>query len=102
MIHVIAEIEVAAGCREDFLAEVARIVPEVLAEDGCLDYGPAIDIETNLPRQAPPRDDVVVMIERWRDIESLEAHLVAPHMLDYRQRVKELVLGSQLRILRPA
>lgn len=102
MIHVVAEIEVAAGSREAFLAEVARIVPEVLAEDGCLDYGPAIDIETNLPRQAPPRHDVVVMIERWRDLESLEAHLVAPHMLDYRQRVKELVLGSQLRILRPA
>ena len=44
MIHVIATIELRPGCRESFLEEFRRVVPDVRAEQGCLSYGPTIDM----------------------------------------------------------
>jgi quinol monooxygenase YgiN len=102
MIHVLATVRVAPGRREEFLAEFRQLVPQVHAEQGCIEYGAAIDIVTMLPAQIAPRDDVVLVIEKWEDVAALEAHLMAPHMLAYRGRVKALVLGTELQILEPA
>lgn len=102
MIHVIASIEVHEGKKADFLAEFHRLMPSVHAENGCIEYGPAVDVDSGLDRQLPLRKDVVVIIEKWESLEALHAHLKAPHMLEYRERVKDLVKGSQLQILEPA
>ena len=102
MIFVIATIEIAPGRRNAFLDEFHRLVPLVRAEAGCLEYGPAVDVAANLPRQIGPRDDVVTVVEKWQDLPALQAHLVAPHMTGYRERVKDLVAGVQLQILTPA
>ena len=102
MIHVIAAIEVAAGKREAFLEEFRKLVPLVHAEEGCVEYGPTIDFETNLPAQGDVRPHVVTVVEKWESIEALEAHLIAPHMVDYRGRVKEMVVETKLQILQPA
>ena len=102
MIHVIATIELAPGKRRAFLDEFARLVPLVLDEAGCIEYGPTVDVDTGLPAQGPPRDNTVTVVEKWESLEHLEDHLAAPHMLEYRKRVKEMVLGTSLQILRPA
>ncbi len=102
MIYVIATIDLQPGTREAFLAEFRQVVPKVLAETGCLEYGPAVDLETNLDLQPPVRPDAVTVLEKWDDLPSLEAHLVAPHMQAYRQRVKSLVRGASVQVLRPA
>lgn len=102
MIHVIATIELIEGKREAFLQEFHRIVPLVRAEAGCLEYGPTVDVPTDIPRQVLPRNQVVTVVEKWDSLEALQAHLQAPHMAEYRTRVKELVKGAQLQILRPA
>jgi quinol monooxygenase YgiN len=102
MIYVLATIEVAPGKRDDFLNEFRRVVPQVLAEEGCLEYGPAVDLETNLTPPPGVRQNVVTVIEKWETIEALERHLIAPHMVQYRAQVKPLVVGIKLRILRPA
>ena len=101
MIYVIATIDLQPGKREEFLAEFAKIVPLVQAEEGCLEYGPTIDLETNISAQPPERTDTVTIVEKWEDLECLERHLIAPHMIDYRPRVKSLVAGSSLQILQP-
>ncbi|MCB1804272.1 MAG: antibiotic biosynthesis monooxygenase, partial [Candidatus Competibacteraceae bacterium] len=41
-------------------------------------------------------------IEKWESLAALEAHLTAPHMLEYRQKVKDFVNGSTIHILQPA
>ena len=102
MIHVIATIQVAPGRRQDFLREFHAIVPAVRAELGCQEYVPTIDVPTGAAAQIPTRDDVVTVIEKWTTREHLEKHLVAPHMIKYREKVKDLVLGVQLQILSPA
>ena len=101
MIHVIATIEVVRGKRDAFLAEFRQVVPLVRAEAGCLDYGPTVDLDTGLGAQLPVRDHVVTVVERWESLEALRAHLQAPHMAEYRERVKGLVAGVRLQVLQP-
>ena len=101
MLHVVATITLHPGVRERFLEEFQAIVPEVRAEYGCLEYGAAVDLPTSLAAQPPVRDDVVVVVEKWRDLPALQAHLAAPHMSAYRTRVKDLVTGVELQVLAP-
>lgn len=99
MLSVIAEIEIADGKREEFLAEFRKVVPLVLAENGCVEYGPTLDAVTDISAQIPIREDIVTIVEKWESVDALKAHLVAPHMTEYRVRVKSFVVGSVLRIL---
>lgn len=101
MLHVVATIELRPGARQRFLREFLAIVPQVRREDGCVEYGAAVDSPTGIAAQPPARPDVVVVIEKWRDLTALEAHLAAPHMTAYRVRVKDLVSGVSLQILDP-
>jgi quinol monooxygenase YgiN len=101
VIHVIATIELAPGTRDKFLAAFHQVVADVKAEAGCIAYGPAIDAETDLSAQARVGADRVVIIEQWESVAALKAHMVAPHMLAYRPRVKEFVKGMELRVLEP-
>jgi quinol monooxygenase YgiN len=102
MIHVIATVRAAAGRRDDFLAAFRELVPLVRAEAGCLEYGAAVDLETPIGGQPPLRDDVVTVLEKWESVAALQDHLAAPHMLRYREKVKELVVGVEIRVLEPA
>ena len=102
MIFVIASVEIAAGKRDEFLAHFHDVVPQVLQEQGCIEYGPTVDVETSIPAQGDPRDNMVVIVEKWESLESLENHLIAPHMNEYRKKVKDLVVRSSLQILQPA
>jgi len=102
MIYVHATIEVKPGRRAEFLAEFRKIIPLVRAEQGCLEYGPAVDQITDIPAQAELRDDIVEVVEKWESVEALKEHLNAPHMVTYRPKVRDLLAGMTLRILRPA
>jgi len=102
MIFVVATIEVEEGKRDVFLREFHRVMPQVLQEDGCIEYGPAVDVDTLIPAQEDPRPNVVVVMEKWESIEALEDHLIASHMIEYRERVKELVTNVNLQVLEPA
>ena len=101
MVHVVATIELHPGVRAQFLGEFQQIVPAVRAEDGCVEYGAAVDVFTGLVAQLPLRDDAVVVVEKWRDVPALVAHLAAPHMRAYRARVKDLVIKTTLQVLEP-
>ncbi len=101
MIHVLATVELHLGTRERFLAELLQVAPLVRAEAGCHEYTPTVDAETSLPVQGERRDAVVVIVERWESMAALEAHLVAPHMMEYRPKVREFISRVSLQILEP-
>jgi quinol monooxygenase YgiN len=101
MIHVIATIELQPGQREAFLTEFHQVVPAVLVEAGCLAYGPAVDAQTGIARQTRKGENTVTIIEQWESVADLKAHLEAPHMLAYRERVKDYVAQATLHILAP-
>jgi quinol monooxygenase YgiN len=101
MIHVLAQVETTTGHRDDFFAEFAKVAPLVREEAGCVEYGAAIDIPADIPVQNFSGEHVVLIIEKWESIEHLKAHLVAPHMSEYRIRVRPHVQGVTLRVLEP-
>ena len=101
MIHVIAIISTVPGRRDDFLQEFQRIVPLVHAEAGCIEYGPAIDVDSGIAGLPAVRGDVVTILEKWENVEALKAHLVAPHMLVYREAVKDMLAGVEIRVMDP-
>lgn len=98
MISVIATVQCRPGFRDRFLDEFHQIVPAVLQEEGCVEYGPTIDAVTDLNNQHCD-DNRVTIIEKWESLEHLKAHLVAPHMMDYRPKVKDFVESTELRVL---
>jgi quinol monooxygenase YgiN len=102
MIVVLATIELQPGKREAFLAEFRKIIPLVRQEPGCLEYFPTVDATSGIAAQGSPREDVVVIVEKWESIPALETHLIAPHMMEYRPKVKPFVKGTSLQILTPA
>jgi len=102
MIHVIAAIKIVPGKRDEFLVAFHELMPLVQAEDGCLEYGPAIDVATPIEIQEPLCENTVTVIEKWESIEALEAHLQAKHMQENRVKVKDLVAGIKIQVLKPA
>lgn len=102
MIHVLAEIRLAPGAREQFIAEFRLLEPMVCAEAGCIEYVGTVDTKTAIAAQAPLRDDVVMVIEKWETEAALSAHLDAPHMVEYRKRVKGLVSSTLIHVLSSA
>jgi quinol monooxygenase YgiN len=101
MIHVIASIRVKPGRINEFLEIFKSNVPRVKEEAGCIDYVPTVDAASGLPPQHRDENRVTV-IERWKSLEALQAHLKTPHMLAYRERVKEIVEDLSLCVLEDA
>ena len=99
MIHVIALITAKPGKRVALLEEFRKIIPDVHAEQGCIEYGPAVDVEGSPDRFG---DDTFVVVEKWESQEALKAHSVAPHMKAYGERVRDLIAGRAVHVLTPA
>jgi quinol monooxygenase YgiN len=101
MVYVIASIRVQPGCLSRFLEIFKSNVPAVRAEAGCVEYRPTVDVDAALaPQRLEP--DTVVVIEKWDSLDALRNHLTAPHMLAYREKVKELVSSLSLKVLQEA
>jgi quinol monooxygenase YgiN len=98
MINVIASIRVRTGMLSDYLAILKATLPAVRKEKGCIGYVPAVDIDIKLPPQVLEKN-VVTILEQWESLEALQAHLGSPHMLDYREKVKNLVEHVSVKVL---
>jgi len=101
MVHVIATIRVNPGCMSQFLEIFKSNISIVLAETGAVEYQPTVDLDIGSPRQVIEAD-TIVLIEKWRSLDALRNHLVTPHMLAYREKVKDLVSGTSLKVLHDA
>jgi quinol monooxygenase YgiN len=101
MVQVIATIRVKPGCMSQFLEIFKSNIPTVLAEAGAVEYRPTVDLDTGLTKQVLEAD-TIFLIEKWSSLDALRNHLVTPHMLAYREKVKDLVTSTSLKVLRDA
>ena len=101
MVHVIASIHVKEGQMAQFVEIFKSNVPKVLKETGCIGYVLTVDLPTSLPPQ-DLNSNVATVIEKWCSLEDLQAHLSAPHMLVYREKVKDLVDTVSMKVLEEA
>lgn len=100
MIHVVAELHIAPGAREPFLDAFRRLEPLVRAEEGCLEYGGVVEVQTALAAQAAPRPGILLVIEKWTNEAALATHLAAPHMTEFAAQTSGQLTGRVIRIAR--
>ena len=75
MIIVAGSVRVDPAKREQARAIMERVITASRGEDGCIDYGYAIDvIDSGLVR----------VWEMWRDRETLQRHFQMPHLAEWR------------------
>jgi quinol monooxygenase YgiN len=98
MINVIASIHIKEGRISEFIEIFKSNIPNVLQEKGCRQYIPTIDVPSGLSSQEL-NSNVVTIIEKWESLEDLKTHLSAPHMLAYKENVKDFVDRVSLKVL---
>lgn len=101
MIHVLAFITAKPGLREQVLEAFRANMPAVHAEEGCIEYGPAVDAD-GPGFQTKLGPDAFVVVEKWASLEALRAHAAAPHMVAYAARTKDMVASRVIHVLSPA
>jgi quinol monooxygenase YgiN len=102
MIRVVALITAKPGMREKVLTEFHANVPNVLAENGCIEYGPVVDAQNAGAIQTPIGEDTFMVVEKWETMEALAAHAKAPHMAAYAAKVKDMLANRVVHVLSPA
>jgi quinol monooxygenase YgiN len=102
MIHVVAVLTAKPGLREKVLEHFRANVPNVLAENGCYEYGAAVDAATGLKWQAQWGADTFLVIEKWDSVAALEVHAKAPHMAAYAAKTKDMIANRAVYILNPS
>ncbi len=102
MIHVIAVITAKPGMRDAVLQEFRANMPAVYAEQGCVEYAPAVDAEGIGSFQTPFGPDTFVVIEKWESAEALKAHAAAPHMKAYAAKTTDMIATRVIHVLSPA
>jgi quinol monooxygenase YgiN len=102
MINVLAIITAKPGKRDEVLAAFRANVPAVKAEQGCIEYGAAVDAAGVGGFQTKFGDDAFVVIEKWESLDALKAHAASPHMAAYGAKTKELLASRVIHVLSPA
>ncbi|MCH7335876.1 putative quinol monooxygenase [Acinetobacter sp. NIPH 2699] len=100
MLTIIAEIRTHQGTehRQAVLDAFEKIIPTVLAEDGChgyellIDHLPAIEMQTQ-------DNNSIVMLEKWQSTTHLEAHMQTDHMQQHFKATQDHVADVKIRIL---
>ena len=102
MIHVVAVITAKPGLRAQVLEAYRANRPAVLAEKGCLEYTATIDAQGMPPSKGTFGDDTFVVVEKWETLADLQAHAVAPHMVAYGAKTRDLTASRVIHVLEPA
>jgi quinol monooxygenase YgiN len=78
--------------------------------DALLKFSPQVNVTaiskvTDVDAELPPQildENVVTIIEKWESLQALRDHLETLHVLAYMEKVKNIVAGLSLKVLREA
>lgn len=101
MIHVVAVVTAKPGMRASILNAFHANVPAVKAEQGCIEYGAAVDFEDGPRFQTNYGPDTFLVLEKWASMDALKAHAAAPHMAAYAAKTNDMIAGRLIHILSP-
>ena len=100
-VHVLAMITAKPGLRDAVLELFHANVPAVHAEEGCIEYGAAVDVDVLGRFQAMLGPDSFVVIEKWASADALKAHGASPHMAAYAAKTRDLLAARAIHVLTP-
>lgn len=98
MIHVIAIITAKSGKRDELLMAFTKMLPQVHAEKGCIEYQPVTDTDS-AGSQSKLGADAYMVVEKWDSMEDLRAHASSSHMADYGKSTGHLVADRTVYVL---
>ena len=101
-VHVLAILTAKPGKRAELLKNFQANVPNVHAEDGCIEYVATVDAADAIASKPRLGEDTFVVVEKWASMDALKAHAAAPHMAAYAARTKDLIASRVVRVLSPA
>jgi quinol monooxygenase YgiN len=101
-VHVMAVITASPGRRAELLAAFRANVPNVHAEEGCIEYVATVDTPDGHPIQTRFGEDTFVVVEKWASLAHLKAHGAAAHMTAYAAKTKDLIANRVIHVLSPA
>lgn len=82
MIVLDVKFNLKEGCRDEAVAAMNIVAPEVLKENGCAEYRFALPMADGLP---------IVLFEEWESQDALNAHFETEHLAKFRATMKELL-----------
>ena len=100
-VHVLAIITAKPGRRAELLQVFQANVPNVHAEEGCIEYVATVDAEGAGSIQTRFGEDTFVVVEQWASVDALKAHAAASHMAAYAARTKDLIASRVIHVLSP-
>jgi quinol monooxygenase YgiN len=100
-VHVIAVITAKPGKRAEVLQLFKANVPNVLKEDGCIEYGATVDC-ADAGFAAKYGDDTFVVVEKWESLNALAAHAASPHMKEYGAKTKDMLADRVIHVMSDA
>ncbi|MGY9055321.1 MAG: putative quinol monooxygenase [Alphaproteobacteria bacterium] len=100
-VHVLAVITTKPGKRAEVLNLFRANVPNVLAEDGCIEYGATVDC-ADAGFATPYGADTFVVVEKWESLAALGAHSAAPHMKAYGASTKDMLADRVIHVMSDA
>jgi quinol monooxygenase YgiN len=102
IVHVLAIVTAKPGRRAELLQAFQANVPNVHAEEGCIEYVATVDAEGAGSIQTRFGEDTFVVVEKWASLGALKAHAAAPHMAAYAAKTKDLIASRVIHVLSPA
>jgi quinol monooxygenase YgiN len=91
LLTVVAYMRAAEGKTDELKAALEALVPTTLQEDGCVNY----DLH-----QGVEDPSFFTFYENWHSGDHLDAHLAAPHLVDFAGRIGELLDANGLTVNR--
>ncbi|MDR2160322.1 MAG: antibiotic biosynthesis monooxygenase [Treponema sp.] len=102
MVHLVVTFIIKEGRMDEYLAELKKLRPLVLAEKGCVEYTFARDCKSPLAIQEALDPNRLTLIEKWETPEVLAAHGEAPHMKEFGPRLDSLRVSVSARVMETA
>ncbi|MDR2211725.1 MAG: antibiotic biosynthesis monooxygenase [Spirochaetaceae bacterium] len=102
MVHLVVTFGIKEGKMDEYLAELKKLRPLVLAEKGCVEYTFAREYKSSLAIQEPVDPNRLTLIEKWETPEALAIHGASSHMKEFEPRLKPLQTGVSARIMESA
>jgi quinol monooxygenase YgiN len=99
MVHLVVTFLVKEGKMDDYLKEVRKLRPLVLAEKGCVEYTFLREIKSDLGLQEAVNPNRLTLVEKWESPEALAVHGAAANLTDFNVRVKDLLVSASARVL---
>lgn len=90
MIIVTAKMKVKQDFKSDFMVETEPLIENTRSENGCISYNLYNDIDD--PNQ-------LVMLEFWKDMDSLDAHMDTAHFKNFGNAISEY-LADEIEIFK--